>query len=86
MFKLFLYPVVGGSAGSVNKTSTSLVTTSLSATVEARRKSSGSEFFFLQCTGTEEGDKRDWHTQTYKRKQASDQQILYGNHQIVCLM
>lgn len=84
-FQAFSLPVGGGSAGSVNKTSTSLLTTSLSATVEARRKSPGSEFFF-QCTGTQEGDKRDWHTQTYKRKQASDQQILYGDHQIVCLM
>lgn len=79
MFKLFLYPVVGGSAGSVNKTSTSLLTTSLSATVEARRKLSGSEFFFFNA----QAQRRETSA---KRKQASDQQILYGDHQIVCLM
>lgn len=37
-FQAFSLPVGGGSAGSVNKTSTSLVTTSLSATVKIVRK------------------------------------------------
>lgn len=85
-FQAFSLPVGGGSAGSVNKTSTSLVTSSLSATVEARRKSPGSEFFFSMHRHRGARQARLTHTQTYKRKQASDQQILYGDHQIVCLM
>lgn len=84
-FQAFSLPVGGGSAGSVNETSTSLLTTSLSATVEARRKSAGSEFFFFQCTGTQ-GGRQARLAHTDLQTKASDQQILYGDHQIVCLM